>query len=86
LTASIDKASDASVIAPDAVGEFTSCKADSPPVRLNFPDIEVMLPVVVGVVDLDARFIGRTPFVIRNVDAFDEESLPLHSATDVSPN
>jgi hypothetical protein len=45
-----------------------------------------MLPFIVGVVDLDARFIGRTPFVIRDVHAFDQESLPLHSAADVSPD
>jgi len=80
------KPSDASVIAPDAVGEFTSGKSDSSPVRLDLPDREIMLPFIVGVVDLDARFLGGTPFMIRDVHAFDKESLPLHSAADVSPD
>jgi hypothetical protein len=37
------------------------------------------------VFDLDVRFIGTSPFVIRDVHSLDQESLSINAVTDVPP-
>jgi hypothetical protein len=45
-----------------------------------------VLPSIVGVFDLDARFVGLTPFVIRDIYPLDQESLPLDAAANIPPD